>query len=187
MYGGKQLERKARHLQDFGRSIEGKTPEELAMEYKELVETLVAKPGVVVRKDGKLNKQEATINIGDPETLGVVIFENNPLYDNYHFISCYPISDDAFEDFKDEGSIGLSPEERVVARNKQQKIQAQLKREASNARSFYSSLPEDARIGNQQLREAQTIQEQLKDDPNLPLTEKQRNLLERAKKYQQHK
>ena len=54
-------------------------------------------------------------------------------------------------------------------------------------RSFYSSLPEEARIGNQQLREVEAIQERLKEDPKSPLTEKEKNMIERAEKYQQYK
>ena len=54
-------------------------------------------------------------------------------------------------------------------------------------RSFYSSLPEDARIGNLQLREVEAIQKQLQEDPTFPLTEKEKNLMKRAEKYQQYK
>ena len=49
------------------------------------------------------------------------------------------------------------------------------------------SLPEDARIGNQQLREVEGIQEGLKEDPNSPLTEKEKNLIQRAENYQRYK
>ena len=30
--------------------------------------------------------------MGDPETLGIVAFEKNPLYDKHRFISSYPVS-----------------------------------------------------------------------------------------------
>lgn len=187
-YGSKQLERKApRHLEDFGISTEGKSLEEMAIKYKDLVETILVKPDLVVRKDGTLNKQEPTINMGDPQTLGIVAFENNPLYDKHRFITSYPISEEAFETFEKTGNIGRSPSERAQEIDELQRTQAQLEREASNARSFYSSLPEDARIGNQQLREVKTIQEQLKEDPKFPLTEKEKNLVQRAEKYEQHK
>jgi hypothetical protein len=83
-YEGKQLERKADHLKDFGISIEGRTVEEKAMEYKDFVERLLSKSNLVISEDGKLNKIEPTINIGDPESLGIVAFENNPLYENHH-------------------------------------------------------------------------------------------------------
>ena len=53
--------------------------------------------------------------------------------------------------------------------------------------SFYSSLPEDARIGNQQLREVEAIQERLKKDLKSLLTEKERSLIQRAEKYQQYR
>jgi hypothetical protein len=149
-YGGKQLERKApRHLEDFGISTEVKTVEEMAIEYKDLLEILVSKPNLVIREDGTLNKQEPTINIGDPESLGIVSFENNPLYEDHHFISGYPISEEAFEAFKQTGNIGISQEERAQEINELQRTKAQAEREKTTARSFYSNLPEDARIGNQ--------------------------------------
>ena len=111
-YAGKQLERKApRHLHDFGISTEGKTVEEMAIEYKDLLETILAKPNLVICEEGTLNKQEPTINIGDPETRGIVSFENNLLYEDHHFIRGYPISKEAFEVFKEIGNIGLSPAE----------------------------------------------------------------------------
>lgn len=80
-YGGKQLKRKApHHLEDFGICTEGKTIEEMAIEYKDLLENLVSKPNLIIREDGTLNKQEPIINIGEPELLGTISFENNPLY-----------------------------------------------------------------------------------------------------------
>jgi hypothetical protein len=187
-YGGKQLERKApRHLEDFGICTEGKTIEEMAIEYKDLLENLVSKPNLVIREDGTLNKQEPRINIGDPESLGIVVFENNPLYEDHHFISGYPISEEAFETFEETGNIGSSPEERAQEINELQRTQAEREREREAARSFYSSLPEEARIGNQQLREVEAIQERLREDPKSPLTEKEKNMIERAEKYQQYK
>nr|UVG41922.1 hypothetical protein [Navicula tsukamotoi] len=187
-YGGKQLERKApRHLEDFGICIDGKTIEDLAAEYKDLLENIVSKPNLVIREDGTLNKQEPTINIGDPESLGIVSFENNPLYKDHHFISGYPISEEAFETFKETGNIGISSEERAQEINELQRTQVQAEREKRAAHSFYSSLPEEARIGNQQLREVEAIQERLREDPESPLTEKEKNMIKRAEKYQQYK
>lgn len=56
-YGGNQLERKApRHLEDFRISTEGKTVEEMAIEYKYLLEMTVSKSNLVIREDGILNK-----------------------------------------------------------------------------------------------------------------------------------
>lgn len=110
-YGGKQLERKSpRHLDDFGISTERKSVREMALEYKDLI----SKPNLVIHKNGRLNKQEPTINFGNPELLKIVSFENNPLYENHLFISSYNISKKAFND------IGLSPKE-------------------TNAGSFYST------------------------------------------------
>jgi hypothetical protein len=187
-YGGKQLERKASsHLEDFGICTEGKTIEEMAIEYNDLLENLLSKPNLVIREDGRLNKREPTINIGDPKSLRIVSFENNPLYEDHHFISGYPISEKAFETFRETGNIGSGPKERAQEINELQRIQAQAERERQAARSFYTNLPEEARIGNQQLREVESIQERLREDSKSPLTEKEKDMIERAKKYQQYK
>jgi hypothetical protein len=42
----------------------------MAIEYKDLLEMIVSKPNLVIREYGTLNKQEPTINIGDPEIAG---------------------------------------------------------------------------------------------------------------------
>jgi len=187
-YSQDQLERKApRHLIDYGISTEGKTIEEMAIEYKDLVEGLLSKSDLVIHEDGTLSKQEPTINIGDPELLGIAAFENNPLYEDHHFITSYPISKEAFEKFTKTGIVGSSPAEKAEYKNKLQKKRAQEERERRAEGSFYSSLPEDARIGNHQLREAEALKQKLMKNPVFPLTEKQNNLLERAEKYQQCK
>jgi len=187
-YGGKQLERKAPpHLKDFGISTEGKTVKEMATEYHDCIENLLQQPGLVVREDGTLGKWEPTINIGDPESRIIVVFEKNPLYDKNHFISSYLIASKAFDDFEETGNIGLSPKERQKTNDQLQRTRAQAERERTTARSFYSNLPEDARIGNKQLREVETLQQQLKEDPSFSLTENQKDLLQRVEKYQQYK
>jgi len=187
-YGGKQLERKApRHLLNFGFSIQDKTIQEMANEYRDLIEMLLSKPNLITHQDGTLNKQESTINIGDPESRIIVAFENNSLYEDHHFISAYSISDEAFKTFEETGNIGSSPEERAQEINKFQKAKAQAEREKTASSSFYNSLPEDARIGNEQLRQVKSLQEQLKQDPSISLTEKEKRMIQRAEKYQQYK
>ena len=106
---------------------------------------------------------------------------------DHHFISSYPISEEAFKTFKQTGNIGISPEEREQEIHDSQRIQAQADREKTTAHSFYSRLLEEARIGNQQLREVETLQEQLKQDPSISLTEKEKNMIQRAENYQQYK
>jgi len=59
-----------------------------------------------------------------------------------------------------------------------------IEREQKNERSFYSYLPEDARMRHRELREVKHIQEQLRQEPDLPITEKELALLQRADKYQ---
>ena len=123
------MERKAScHLADFGISTQAKTIEEMAIEYKDLLENLLSKPNLVIREDGILNKREPTIDIGDPELLGIISFKNNPLYEDYHFINGYFISKKAFETFKETSEIGLSPEEKKTKIEAYQKKQAQAER-----------------------------------------------------------
>lgn len=149
-YGGKHSERKApKNLPDFDISIEGKSLEEMAMEYKDLVETILAKQSLVVRKDGTINKQEPTISIKDPEIPAITAFENNSLYDKHRFISSYPVSQEAFDHFKKTGNIGLSPEEKKAKIDAFQKKEAQAEIERTTAPSFYTSLAEYAGIRNQ--------------------------------------
>jgi hypothetical protein len=65
-YGGKQLGKKApRHLSDFNISTEGKSIEEMAVDYKDLMETILRKQDLVVRKDGTLDKHGGSQNIGN--------------------------------------------------------------------------------------------------------------------------
>jgi len=106
------------------------------------------KPNLVIREHETFNKQEFTINIGDPESRGIIAFENNQLYDKYHFIISSLISRESFKYFVQMGNIGLNPEERASEINELQKILSQMQRERVNARAFYNSLPEDASIGN---------------------------------------
>lgn len=159
----------------------------MSIEYKEFMKSLLSKSNLVVHTNGTLNKQEPTINIWDPDTFGIIAFKNKELYDKHRFITSYPISEEAFKTFENTGNIGNSPAERAQERNELQRIQAQLEREASNARSFYTSLPENARMGNQQLHEVEAFKSDLERNPDLRLTEAQKNLMERAERYEEHK
>jgi hypothetical protein len=159
----------------------------MAAEYHDCIENLLQQTDLFVRKDGKLSKQEPTINIGDPKSRKIVSFENNPLYDKNHFISSYEITPEAFNSFEVTSNIGLSPAEKKVKTDQLQKVQARTEREQENASSFYSNLPNYAKISNKQLDEFEMLQEQLKTHSNFQLTDKQKNLIERGEKYLQHK
>lgn len=104
------------------------TVEEMAIEYKNLLETISAKQNLVVCQNRIFSKQEPTVNIRDPETLEIVSFENNPLYDKYHFINNYPVSPETFEAFKKTGNIDISKKEKKAKINIFQRKQAQVKR-----------------------------------------------------------
>lgn len=196
-YGFKQLGRKSpRHWKDFedpNFSIEEKTSAEMAFGYRDAIERtkgLCQKkngPDFVHKPNGTLNKQEKAEIFGDPKTRRIVAFEKNALYENFRFISGYSISQDAFDDFVITGNVGMNPAERIAEKNKtQQEIQQQA-RELSNSRLFSSSLPEDARIENKQLREAELIRQKMDMGQDFLLSEKEQSLLERAEKYKQYK
>ena len=114
-YWSDQLIKKGKkHIPDFGFPVDGKTSEQIAFKYKDVIEQVLLKPNLVIHETGTFNKLESTINMGDPETLAIVGFERNPLYKNYHFISSYPLSEKAFASFVETGNIGISLEERAM-------------------------------------------------------------------------
>lgn len=145
------------------------------------------KPNLVIRMDGTFSKQEPSVNIGDPETFAIVGFEKNPLYDKYHFISSYPLTEDKFKEFVITGNIGEGHEEKKAKAASMAKIKAQLEIARAKENLFYNSLPLDARIRNKDLRDAEALQQKVKADPDFPLTEKESNLLQRAEKYRKYK
>ena len=152
----------------------------MAFEYKDVIEDLLSKPNLVIRKDGTLNKQEPTIKIDDPESLGIIAFENNLLYEDNHFISGYCISEEAFNKFEKTGQIELSQEERANLINQAQKNKILVERNYVTKSLFSKGLPPSACIGNKQLREVEILQKLLKLDPNILLTEKEQNMIKRA-------
>ena len=188
-YSQQQLERKApRHLtEDYNISIEGKTKKEQGLAYLHEVEEMLKTPNLIVREDGMMNQQEPAIICFDPDSKFFASFENNPLYENNHFISSYEIDDNAVTEFFTTGNIGESRETRKAKIDQDQRLKAAQERRRDNEKSFYQTLPEDARIGNKQLREAEALNQKLKEDPKFQLTDNDKNLIQRAEKHQQHK
>lgn len=188
-YSQEQLEIKApRHLlDDYNVSLEGKTLEEQGLAYFHEVEEFLKTPNLIVREDGTMNHQEPSIIFFNEDSRLFVSFENNPLYKDHHFINSYKIIPEAVEEFRETGNIGESPETRKLKIDQDQRLKAAQERIQTNQKSFYLTLPEDARLGNRQLREAEMLQEQLKVDSNFQLTDKEKSLLERAQKYETHK
>jgi hypothetical protein len=188
-YSQQQLERKApRHLtNDYNISIEGKTKTQQGLVYFHEVEEMLKTPNLIVREDGTMNQQEPAIICFDPDSKLFASFENNPLYEDHHFISSYEIDDDAVKEFIMTGNIGENPETRKAKIDQDQKLKAAHERIRENANSFYQTLPQDARIGNKQLREAEALKQKLKEDPKFQLTEKEKTMIQRAEKYQQYK
>ena len=188
-YSQQQLERKApRHLtNDYNISIEGKTKTQQGLVYFHEVEEMLKTPNLIVREDGIMNQQEPAIICFDPDSKLFASFENNPLYEDHHFISSYEIDDDAVKEFIMTGNIGENPQMRKAKIDQDQKLKAAQERMRENANSFYQTLPQDARIGNKQLREAEALKHKLKEDPKFQLTEKEKTMIQRAEKYQQYK
>ena len=188
-YSQKQLERKAPiHLEkDYGVSTEGMTKKEQGLTYKDVIEDLLQTPNLDIRKDGTMNHQEPAIIFLNPDSGLFASFENNPLYEDHHFITSYKIDSEAVNEFKTTVNIGESPETRKRKIDQAQKLKAAQERIQGNKKLFYQTIPEDARMGNKQLRETEVLNQKLTENPKFRLTEKEKNLLERAEKYEQHK
>jgi hypothetical protein len=130
LYGKFQLIEKVHHLKDFGISIHGKTPLEVAVEYKNFVDNLAAKPSLLHYPNGTFNKQESVDIRGDLETFSIIGFENNPLYEAKYFISGYPVSKAKYTEYVETGNVGMSRgEERASYKNGLQKDLAAKERE----------------------------------------------------------
>jgi hypothetical protein len=110
---------------------------------------LLKKPNLIIIESGTLNKQERTINIGDPESSMIISFENNQFFDTHYFISSYKIGQDQFEEFRTTGNIGLSPNERMEHQNVIKMRKSKLESQKLNERAFYRTLPADAQINNE--------------------------------------
>jgi hypothetical protein len=159
----------------------------MGIEYKCYVEEILHRSNSITRKDGRLNKQELTTNIGDRKLREIVIFGNNPLYDKYHFISSYIISLETSEDFVITSGLGLSSRKKLKNINKWQRVKAQEQKKQDNERLFYKEVLNETRLGNKQLREVEIINQQLKEDSDFSLTQEEKNLMERAEKHEKYK
>ncbi len=138
------------------------------------MEELLKTPNLIVREDRTMNHQEPATIFFDKDSQLFTSFENNPLYEDHHFISSYEIDDNAANDFIRTGNIGESPETRKAKIDQDQRLKTVQERTQANEHSFYKTLPEDARIDNKQLREAKIFKAQLEADPNFQLTDKQK-------------
>jgi hypothetical protein len=137
LYGKFQLIEKVHHLKDFGISIHGKTPLEVAVEYKNFVDNLAAKPSLLHYPNGTFNKQESVDIRGDLETFSIIGFENNPLYEAKYFISGYPVSKAKYTEYVETGNVGMSRgEERASYKNGLQKDLARSSSERKRKKSW---------------------------------------------------
>ena len=113
------------------------------------------------------------------------------MYQGYHIVSSYNITEDAFNLFFKTENIGLSPEEKLKKlnkiKNKVQKIKTQAETNKKRANALYRDLPDDAQISNKGLRAYEILQEQLKQDPSTSITKKEQQLIERVNRYNDFK
>lgn len=187
-YSLAQLQKKVlRHSKDFGISHTDKTLKQISLEYKTVLEKVLAKKNLIVHKEALFTKNESTHIFGDPESHIVITFENNPNYQDHYFISGYNIRPEKFELFKETGHLGTSKKEKnegsIIAQNNK----VQLAKKKLNDKLFYSKLPSNARISNKQLRQVEELHQQLKYDQNTPLTNKQKELMRRAEIFKNYK
>ena len=126
------------------------TKKEQGLTYKDVTEDLLQTPNLVIREDGTMNHQEPAIIFLDPDLGLFASFENNPLYEDHHFITSYKIEEQAVNEFIRTSNIGESPETRKARIDQDQRLRATQERTRENKQSFYQILPEDARIGNKQ-------------------------------------
>ena len=138
--------------------------------------------------NGTMQQRESAHIIVNELTNHVVCFENNPLYpDEFHFISSYVLSDIQINELKSTKNIGLSDEERIELINELQRERAAEERRLANERSLFRYMPPEARLSNKQRREAADIRQQLRENPDLELTQQQTNLLQRYALYETFK
>ena len=186
-YSQKQLERKYRHLDGYNITLPGDhVPFEAAKLYKDCIENMLSKPNLIA-KEGTLSKEEPAMLFVDPETKMMIAFEANPAYNKRHFISSYKISDESIIEFGTKSNIGYSPAERKKYYDENQRARARQERIQQDNSQFYKNLPEDGRISNKQLRDVEAIKNRLKENPNFLLSDKQKNLVKRAEKFQHYK
>ena len=93
-YSLEQLKRKAeRHLgKDYNIILTGKPIVEQGKIFFNFFENFVAtikKSNLVVHKNGTMNEQEPAFIIGDKESLKIVAFEQNPLYDHIYVLKIF--------------------------------------------------------------------------------------------------
>lgn len=140
---------------------------------------------------GRMNKQENIIGFGEVVSKIIILFEDNPLYDNdkKSFISAYPITDNKINKFFATGEIGVSREKQRQYFEKQQATKLKLEHESSFRRRLYNALPDNAKIGKSQLLKAQQLMADIEKMPSLreKLDVKDKMDLARAEEYLKHR
>ena len=111
------MRKKVKDLVEFGINVEGKSIVKRIDEYRKQIENVLQKSNIYIAYNGTLSNTEPTINVDDPETRIIIAFEANPMYENFHFISSYKLSQEAFDEFVKTDNIDLSREQKLQLAN----------------------------------------------------------------------
>jgi hypothetical protein len=184
-YSVEQCYNKGRkHLPDFKIKTDNMSPVDISMRYIEMHENFLDRSETIRRDDGTFSNSERTINFGNKAMSAVSGFEIDVVSGLYFFISFYTVSLDNYLDFEETGNIGLSKYQRE-SRNYQNSRNSSETNDIILPASFFKNLPNNAKMSLRQIRDAQLLEAQVKNNPNVYIyaNSNQRELLSRYEKY----
>lgn len=190
LYSQRQLELKSKHLADLNLT-RSENITAAGLEYYRIVEGFLRKKDLVRRANATMNKQEPAYIFGDENSKLIIAFEKNPLYDNYNFISAYPLGPEPFGEFLKSDNVGISKDERsslnLTSPKTQAEVNAQIIAERKLEKELYNSLPTLAKISKKDYRYYLDVKRKLAENPDVELTRREKIILKRGKSYQVHR
>jgi hypothetical protein len=111
------------------------------------------------------------------------MFERKPDSNEHCYISGYRLANNTYKEFKETLNIGMSKVERQIYRNEKHKVQSKIERSENIANRAWNTFPANSRLGDQEYKKAEDIQNAKIANPTLELTEKQQKLLERKARF----
>ena len=187
LYAEQQLVRKGReHLESMGISTKGLTDKQVANILFDIVESSISSSKVQSQKT-EYNGQEIVDAYGNPETRQISTFENNPNHPQSHFISSYIVSQRKYDKWKETGKLGLTPKERADLARQIKLKKDKIAQKKAAARKFFREMNPDLKVSNDQIRKANNLKKQIRENPDRKLTPKEQKLLNRVKKFNEHK
>ena len=176
LYAEQQLVRKGReHLESMGISTKGLTDKQVANILFDIVESSISSPKVQSQKT-EYNGQEIVDAYGNPETRQISTFENNPNHPQIYRITA-----------KETGKLGLTPKERADLAKQIKLKKDKIAQKKAAARKFFREMNPDLKVSNDQIRKANNLKKQIRKNPDRKLTPKEQKLLNRVKKFNEHK